>query len=89
MSNRTNYRQLYRTRKLSHGYPDLGDQAVDHFSGYLGIDSGIFDRKMPLIDRLIDLEAMGSEILVVGCGPKPSKWSWFSDSTCAGASSAG
>ena len=71
MSNRKNYQQQYRTRKLSHGYPDLEEQAVDHFSGYLGIDSGIFDRKMPLINRLIDLEAMGSEILVVGCGPKP------------------
>lgn len=71
MSKRKNYQQQYRTRKLSHGYPDLGQEAVGVFSEYLGIDTGIFDRKMPLINRLIDLEVLGSEILVVGCGPKP------------------
>ncbi len=71
MSKLSEYRQLYASRRLTQGYPDLQQQATELFSGYLGADTGIFERKMPLINRLVDLDTLGSQILVVGCGPKP------------------
>ena len=65
------YRKLYRDRKLTQGYPQLDSLATAYFAGCLGMDAGKFSRQMPLIGRLIDLEALGSQTLVVGCGPKP------------------
>lgn len=65
------YQEIYRDRKLSQGYPGLDAMATGHFSGSLGIDAGKFNRQMPLVERLVDIEALGSQILVVGCGPKP------------------
>lgn len=64
-------RDLYRDRKLTAGYPELDALATAHFAGSLGLDTGRCDRQMPLIERLVDLRALGSQVLVVGCGPKP------------------
>lgn len=71
MSNRKVDKQLYQTRKMTEGYPQLDNLATEFFSGYLGTDPGRFDRQMPLIERLVDVKKLGLEILVVGCGPRP------------------
>lgn len=65
------FKEMYRDRKLTQGFPDLDRLATEHFSRYLGVDPGRFDRQMPLIERLVDLGALGSQVLVIGCGPKP------------------
>jgi SAM-dependent methyltransferase len=71
MPNRKQCKQLYQTRKLSEGFPNLDGLATEFFSGHLGIDAGRFERHMPLIERLVDLRALGNQALVIGCGPKP------------------
>lgn len=62
---------MYRNRKLTEGYPGLEQLANEYFAGSLGINAGKFGRQMPLVERLIDVEALGSQTLVIGCGPKP------------------
>ena len=67
----TDHRNLYRDRKLTAGYPRLDALATEYFSASLGVNVGKFERQMPLVERLIDVRTLGSQTLVIGCGPKP------------------
>ena len=69
----TSANDLYATRKLTEGYPDLGRLAHEHFVGTQSAkpnDEPRVERILRLIGRLVALEP-GQEVCVIGCGPVP------------------
>jgi SAM-dependent methyltransferase len=64
---------LYEQRKLSEGYPNLDELAVDYFvrvQSQRPDDTARVLRVVKLIDRLIAIPAAAS-MCVIGCGPVP------------------
>lgn len=64
---------LYRNRRLSEGYPDMGRLAFEAFSADLDTredETPAVERLLVYLNRLIDLEGT-KRIVVIGCGPKP------------------
>lgn len=71
MASHSKYRALYEDRKLAEGCPNLESQGVATFTHLQPEDPGWCDRFLPLLDRLVDLRAMGKQVLILGTGPKP------------------
>ena len=66
-------RDVYATRKLAEGYPNLGALAHEHFVGTQSAradDEPRVDRVLRLMGRLIRLEP-AQRVCVIGCGPVP------------------
>jgi ubiquinone/menaquinone biosynthesis C-methylase UbiE len=64
---------LYKERKLSEGYPNLDELAVDYFvrtQSERPDDTARVLRVLKLIDRLIAIPS-GASVCVIGCGPVP------------------
>ncbi len=64
---------LYGSRRLAEGYPELESISTEVFSESLSHDTGQegrVARVLELLDRLIDLSTI-RRIAVVGCGPRP------------------
>ena len=71
MARNANFRNLYQDRRLSEGCPDLEKQGVAVFEHSQAEDPGWVERFLPLVVRLVDLQALGNRILVLGPGPNP------------------
>jgi ubiquinone/menaquinone biosynthesis C-methylase UbiE len=72
---------VYATRKLAEGYPNLGALAHEHFVGTQSAradDEPRVDRLLRLMGRLIHLEP-GQRVCVIGCGPVPQIMGVLSD----------
>ena len=65
------YADLYAHRKLADGFPDLEKQGAEFFSHSQPVVAEFVDNFLPAVNRLIDLDAFGRKVLVVGTGPKP------------------
>lgn len=64
---------LYQNRKLTEGYPNLDDLAVDYFvrvQTERQDDTARIRRIVTLINRLIEIPS-GASMCVIGCGPVP------------------
>jgi ubiquinone/menaquinone biosynthesis C-methylase UbiE len=64
---------LYRDRRLTEGYPDMGALAMEWFQGALAERPDDVPRIQTILgylDRLIDIRTR-RRFLVVGCGPSP------------------
>lgn len=64
---------LYEVRKLSEGYPNLDELAVDYFvrtQSDRPDDTARILRVLKLVDRLIAIPS-GASMCVIGCGPVP------------------
>ena len=65
--------ELYGSRRLAEGYPELESISTEWFSESLSHDTGQearVARVLELLDRLVDVGTI-ARIAVVGCGPRP------------------
>jgi SAM-dependent methyltransferase len=65
--------EIYKTRKLTEGYPHLAQLAHDSFVRAVEErtdDTGRLERLLTYIGRLVDVDGPRN-ILVLGCGPRP------------------
>lgn len=64
---------LYQNRKLSAGYPGLGDLAFEAYTNdleHLCIPDSRFEGYLRCLTRLVSISE-GANVLVLGCGPRP------------------
>lgn len=64
-------RELYKNRLMSDGYPDLEKLGVSHYTE----NQDAYTRTAEIMEcgaRLIDFARGSKDVLVIGCGPKPT-----------------